>query len=146
MHDSEVRSLLQYLPQAATSSSSSSDGIQAELQRLRNRVQNAEGALRKRKNPDDSLAIVPYDPKGKGKGKGKDKNEGKPRRAQGGRAAGLEWLQGLSPSLPSGNRICFAYNRDVCSLARAGERCNKGYHLCPRCHKPHPLTECPMGR
>ncbi len=41
-----------------------------------------------------------------------------------------EALKGCASSKSEGKRICFAYNIDGCDKAQAGERCEKGYHLC----------------
>ena len=39
-----------------------------------------------------------------------------------------------------GGRFCFGFNlRDGCRKATAGEKCDRGWHLCPKrgCHRPH---------
>ena len=88
--------------------------------------------------------FAPYTPpKGQGKGRGKGK-KGK------GEQAGK-----LDPSKPSidirakepvsGKPICFQFNRDGCRFAKAGKRCRRGLHICWRCFKGHPFSQCTMG-
>ncbi len=39
-----------------------------------------------------------------------------------------------------GGRFCFPFNlKDGCKDARPGEKCNRGWHLCPKrgCQLPH---------
>jgi hypothetical protein len=81
---------------------------------------------------------------GKADGKGKHTKSSK-----GGKADGKGMprdLAGYSRSTPDGRAICFGFNLGTCpSNARAGEKCDKGWHLCcmPECHADHSVQGCP---
>ena len=55
-----------------------------------------------------------------------------------------EALKGCASATKDGKRICFGYNIDGCDKAQAGERCEKGYHLCAGkdCGGKHPYYSC----
>ena len=130
---------LQPLPLATTGRGSSSSGgpgtsstiLQVaghddEMAKLKRRLDQAENAIRKRKQPD---SYWPQD-KGKGKGnkgKGKDKNKGTARRA------GREDRSGWRPQTRSGRKICWNYNRHGCADAQPGGECSRGMHICVVC-------------
>ena len=72
------------------------------------------------------------DKKGKGKSKGKQKSDG------------FELPAGCSPTTKDGKPICFNFNRNRCSRAKAGKRCDRGFHVCWRenCNLPRAFGEC----
>ena len=51
-------------------------------------------------------------------------------------------LIGQSATNPKGRPICFDFNLGGCSKAKAGEKCERGWHVCskPGCGKPEPQT------
>ena len=67
--------------------------------------------------------------KGTGKGTGKPSN--------------MAMLAGKCRQTAAGEPICFNYNLRGCSGAAAGQRCERGWHLCaePGFQKAHPLSE-----
>ena len=140
MFEQEVRQHLLFLPspssgpQGATSSGSTS---QSDMEKLKNRLSNAEQQLRASKRKHDDMTRTAGNQKGKGKGKGKRKSAGQ-------RSIPVPAAFGsLSANLPNGKRVCFAFNLPQgCPLAKPGEGCFKGEHLCPRCHAPHSLQQC----
>jgi len=82
---------------------------------------------------------------GKGKGKGK-KGEGKQGGKQDPNKPAIDIPEGCSAKEPtSGKPICFPFNRDGCRFAKAGKRCRRGLHICWRCFKEHPFTQCTLG-
>ena len=136
VHCTEVRAFLNPLPQQQAASSSSGNApTSKEFEKLKNRLSNAEQALKRRRADGGD------GPKGGGKGK-KGKDKGRRSRASDNAPAPPEW-NGLSTKMPDGQRICFAFNGQGCLLAKPGEICWKGIHLCPKCHGKHPLPECP---
>lgn len=146
MLDMEVRQSLCFLP-ASTSSSSASSGSspatpaapQSELAKLKNRLQNAEAALRNAKRKLDQPDG--WHSKGSRKGNGKG---GKTRRGGQGRAPNVPAEFGSLPTkMPNGEHICFDFHRPRgCPHATAGQRCFLGHHCCPRCHKGHAIADC----
>lgn len=46
-------------------------------------------------------------------------------------------LLGQSATTSSGEPICYSFNLGGCKLAKAGEKCAKGWHVCTRCQQPH---------
>ena len=82
----------------------------------------------------------PVDWMGKGGGKrGKGGKGGK----GGGKQAPAHWngLPTMTPA-PENKRICFAFNDQGCPLARPGDECHKGKHVCPKCQGPHSIRNC----
>lgn len=90
-------------------------------------------------NPDRFHPYNPNPPKGDPKGKGNPKGKGKGR----GAPPMPKELRGKYHRLQNGEPLCFAFNSSSgCqSKAKAGEKCNKGWHLCaePKCQQPHSL-------
>lgn len=75
----------------------------------------------------------PYDPpKGDGKGKGKNKSKSQP----------FQLPDGCQQKMPNGKPICNAYNQNRCTFAKDGKRCKRGFHVCWKCFKPKPYTQC----
>eukprot|EP00971_Amphidinium_carterae_P333891 6468890-Amphidinium_carterae.1 len=77
----------------------------------------------------DSVVSKSSGPKGKGSGK---KRVAPP--------------DGCLSRTPDGKNICFTFNSAAgCRYAKAGKRCQKGYHICGRasCHGGHSMLECP---
>ena len=141
MFSAEVRAFLVPLPsQPASSSSSAGAASKDEIQKLKNRLANTEQALKRRRSEVEAAA-----PKGGGKGNEKGKKGRAARRgAATGKAAAPPEFDGL-PSEYMGKRICYSYNVSACPLAKAGEHCFKGQHICPKCFGKHPLMECPRS-
>ena len=148
MLDPDVRACLQFLPSGSGAASSNQaagpaaastataaspamavrDTTHSELQKLRNRLENTEMALknakRKLENPD-------------GPRRGGPKAQARPRRGR--IPAGWGDLPTMTPERKN---ICFSYNLKTCPHARAGEACFRGMHVCPKCFEGHPLREC----
>ncbi len=78
----------------------------------------------------------PYDPpkneKGDGKGKGKGKTKNQP----------FQLPEGCKQNMPNGKPICNSYNQNRCTYAKDGKRCKRGFHVCWKCFKPKPYTQC----
>ena len=128
----KVLACLQFLPGAAATRTQGQP--ENELSNLKRRLEQAEANLKKAR---DNRRAPNAPPSGGGKGRGKGK---------GGRSAmapkDLGNFSAKTPA-PESLPICFAYNRTSgCPLARAGERCNKGKHVCIKCYGVHPLYEC----
>lgn len=80
-----------------------------------------------------------WENKGKGKGK-KGKGKGKGNREP---SMPAEFrAQGCTATDKQGKAICFAFNLSGCPDAPVGGACKKGRHICGKCHKAHPLSEC----
>ena len=139
MFDPDVRACLQFLQSSPSSSSPSASSD--NLNRLQNRINNLEQALagQKRKHHEQ-----PYNDKGKGKGKKGDKGKGKKGSARRGAGTGVPAaFNGLPGKTPSGENYCFNFNLPVgCHMARPGEKCHRGHHVCPRCNTAHSLQAC----
>ena len=100
-----------------------------EVQRLQNRLANAEAQIAGQKRRLDQG-------KGGGKGGGKDggKDGKKNKRARGG-AESLKsryHKAGLAFNTMSGQPICYKYNLDGCPAAQPGQKCHNGLHVCGR--------------
>ena len=111
--------------------------------KLRNQMQNLEKAnanLRKRALEGGSA-----------KGGGKQRRQRGNAAGAKGAGKGPKEFAGLPTRTPQDENICYAWNITHCPLAKAGERCHKGWHLCPRCCHSHPgdamhaLHKCPRG-
>ena len=92
--------------------------------------------------------FAPYTPpKGTGKGKGKGrKGKGEQAGKSDPSKPSIDIPEGCSAKEPaSGKPICFQFNRDGCRFAKAGKRCRRGLHLCWRCFKEHPFSQCTVG-
>ena len=136
MYSAGVRAFLAYLP-SQTASNSSTTSQKEEIQRLKIRLANTEQALKKRKFEYEAVSD-----KGQSKGKGR-KDKGRPTRRSNTSTSSstpAEW--GNLPTQHEGQRICYSYNLSACPLAKAGEKCFKGKHICPKCFGKHPLFEC----
>ena len=104
--------------------------------KLLNRLKSLEQQMNKRKRENDMPTRNV-----KGKGKGKERVRG--------RAPGP--FQGLPTTTPENEPICYSFNlARGCPVAKKGERCTKGWHLCPRCihngpsnQALHSLENCP---
>ena len=133
----DVRAFLTPLPAQQASSSSTSNPNSKEIEKLKNRLASAEQALKRRRTDGGDA------PKGNGKGKKKDGKGGRDRRGKTTDNATVPPEWGDLPTKIEGQRICFAFNKQGCALAKPGESCWKGLHLCPKCHGKHPFGECP---
>ena len=138
--------ILQFLAFLQGSGSSGSDGRDANSLKLQlHAIQQQLGNL-KRKAPD-------ADAGGPGRGKHATKNlrrrtflkEKKAAKGKGGGKgkAPAHWngLPTTTPA-PENKRICFAFNDRGCPLAKPGEECVKGKHVCPKCQGPHSIRNC----
>ena len=76
---------------------------------------------------------------GKGKHKGKGKGKGKGKR----KSPMPKLLIGNWSTNRDGEPLCFNFNLQGCDKAKAGSRCDKGWHLCakPHCLKAHALPD-----
>ena len=133
MRDHTVTHMLQPLQ---GSSSSAASKIPVAIAKL---LPNPPGSGKKAKakaKRNAALAAnnLPYAaPKAKGKGKGKGK-------------ALTGDFAGMSSVMPDGSTICFNFNRPSgCSGAQVGQRCNRGMHVCIKCHQTHAFTACPAA-
>ena len=130
MHDHTVTHLLQPLQ------GSSSAGLPKIAAAIAKIAQNPPGSGKKAKAKAKRAAAQaannqPYAaPKAKAKGKGKGK-------------ALTGDFAGMSSVMPDGNTICFNFNRpNGCPGAAVGQRCNRGLHVCIKCHQHHAFTAC----
>ena len=86
--------------------------------------------------PRVSVRPGPYDPpkneKGDPKGKGKGKTKSQP----------FQLPEGCKQNMPNGKPICNSYNQNRCTYAKDGKRCKRGFHVCWKCFKPKPYTQC----
>ena len=100
----------------------------AEMEKLRRQLANMEGQVRNLRAKGSGGGAAP---KGKGKGRGR------------GMIRMPSSLIGLSPVNAAGESICYDFNLQGCSKAKAGERCNKGLHCCMKhgCFGPHPTKD-----
>jgi hypothetical protein len=87
---------------------------------------------------------VPYSYKGgKDKGKGKGGKHGKAGKANNARSYLPKDLAGGKTVTADGSRICFSYNLGNCQLAKPGQSCFKGLHVCCGCESPdHGFLKC----
>ena len=111
-----------------------------DLARLQNRIQNLEQQLAGQKRKHNEIQD-----KGKGKGKkgDKGKGKGKHRRGANNQSSKPAAFGDLPSKTPSGENLCFNFNLPVgCPHAQPGEKCHRGWHMCPRCDKPHSLNGC----
>ena len=78
-------------------------------------------------------------------GKGTGKNKSRADRRQGGTGNVPEALVGKSVRTAAGDRICYGFNLEGCSLAPPGGKCPKGLHVCaePHCEQAHGLKDHP---
>ena len=135
----EIRAHLHFMQGGLSSSSPTAPGVA----RLQNRIQNLEQQLAGQKRKHSEMAD-----KGKGKGKNKDKGKGKGKNRRGNDHGGGNTMKpaafgDLPAKTPSGENLCFDWNLQVgCPHTKAGEKCHRGWHLCPRCNEPHSLTTC----
>lgn len=133
MNATEVRLLLQPLQgslkrkgeaqDAEEKRNKSSSSSSSQVEKLQRTVENLQGQL---KNLRAKSQDNPPNRKGKGRGKGKFNMIRMPPQ-----------LIGLSPTNGDNEPICFDFNLKGCSRAKAGERCEKGWHSCMKCFKPH---------
>ena len=86
----------------------------------------------------------------KGKGKKGAKGGGGNKGAKGGKGMSgvpqnIEDCKRMRMQLGNGDKCCWHYHLPQgCTDAQPGQWCNKGWHLCPRCGKPHSLqVPCP---
>jgi len=77
----------------------------------------------------------PRDDKGHLKGKG-EKGKGK------GKSTPFQLPEGCSQNMPNGKPICNSFNQNRCTFAKEGKRCKRGFHVCWKCFKPKPYTQC----
>ena len=146
----EVRIHLQFQQGSGNSSSSnatspvqpvSASGTKA-LAKLQNKVAGMEKERDNLKRKLGEAGAGGWQPKGNGKGK-----KGKDPRGSRRNNTPKEW-NGLSGTAPGGGRICYGWNLSRgCPLAKAGESCQNGLHICPQCptaKPPHSLMTCPV--
>ena len=95
-------------------------------------IENLQNQLRNLKKSAPSAPA-----KGRGKGRGKARLIRLPPQ-----------LIGMSPTTSSGEPMCYNFNLKGCSLAKAGEKCERGWHLCmrPNCQQAHSQREHPAGQ
>ena len=152
MFDHDVRADLAFLPASSSAASPAAStpvgpssatvpamSTATALQKMPNKLENCEKALA---NAKRKLNEAGWQPKGKGTGKAKrNRRTFDPNRAAVARAPAE--FGDLATVTPGGDSICFGFNlARGCPLAKPGERCHRGVHLCPRCLLPHSLTRC----
>ena len=89
----------------------------AKMRKLENRLRAAEDQLKAARRRLENSAGA----KGAGKRHG-GKNRG---------SNGPEALRGKFTRLANGDPICFDFHLGGCSVAKVGQRCPRGWHLCP---------------
>ena len=95
----------------------------------------------KRKQSDKSEVSNPPEPHHVERPKSAGKGKGKKSKGSGCNSGKLtKCLKGCVACRDDGERLCFSFNLDGCSYAKAGEKCMKGWHLCCKrgCFLPHP--------
>ena len=120
-------------PQKSAEKTSSPDaGLAKTVQQLAAKVQNLQSTGQP--NRDQGAGS----PRGRGRGGGKARGRGK------GEPRMPKELVGLAFSTKDGEPICYSFNLDGCSLAEAGKKCTKGWHVCMKkgCGKPHSQRDC----
>ena len=146
MVDLDVRQHLHFLPGSSSSSASNAQlqtpasraSTSSDIQKLRNKLMSTEQQLHGAKRKMDNNQNTHYgdnDKKGKGKG---DKRRGQTARPNGNPPE----FAGMLTQTAGGDRICYAFNKQGCSLAATGQKCNRGMHVCIKCAGQHPLTAC----
>ena len=129
MFDINVRLLMQPLPsgpgQGAAASSSGSAAAAADpeqpaakIRKLENRLRAAEDQLKAARRRLENSAGK----KGAGKSRRGGKNPG---------SNVPDGLRGKFTRLANGDPICFNFHLGGCSAAKVGQRCPRGWHLCP---------------
>ena len=104
--------------------------LKAQVENQKNHIQNL---MKKREGEKGGRERPASAKKDKGKGKGKNSSDFRMPRP----------LIGCSHMTDEDEPICFNFNLDGCTNARAGEKCPKGKHVCckPNCYKPHPFRK-----
>ena len=116
------------LKEAAASSSSGSRGIASLRNQLTNKDQQIQSLKRKLGEDKHRQRTHRRGAKGGNEGRGH---------------APAHWngLPTTTPA-PEGKRMCFDFNNRGCTLARPGDECYKGKHVCPKCYRPHSIWDC----
>ena len=129
-----VLACLQFLPAGKTVDLQANPESRAnsELSSLKRRLEAAENQIKKAKQQGGNRNSSGS----KGGGKGKKRADIRPAPRD------LGGYPSKTPP-PENAPICFPFNRaSGCPLARPGESCSKGKHVCLKCHGNHPLCEC----
>ena len=145
----EVRTILMFLQGSAGNAnqqaSSSNGPAKADKQvahQLKQLTEQNQSLKRKLDNAGSTNWAAPSKGDDKGK-KGKHKGRRVP-------STPAAWGPNVPGVLDNGDRICYAYNlKSGCVLAKAGKRCNNGYHVCPLCpdaEPAHSLMDCKKHR
>ena len=105
---------------------------------MKNKLAHTENALKGAKRKLDNAHQQDYGKGKKGKGKG-----GK-RRGGNGHVDNMfvpAEFRGMLTQI-NGDRICYSFQKNGCSLSQTGAKCPRGVHLCIKCGGPHPLSAC----
>ena len=81
----------------------------------------------------------------KGDGKGNTKGDGKGKGHRRDKIPIPSALRGLHVKTANNENLCFNFNLSSCPHAVAGQRCNRGWHVCARCLGNHNMNDqaCP---
>ena len=145
MFEYDVRQHLTFLPSGSASSSpspavslmiGSSSSHDATIKKLENRLKDASNQIAAQKRKFDNMNANGGNRKG-GKSKGKG-NKGK------GSGRTPPQFPGCSPTI-GGKNVCFNFNNPGgCPMAKVGETCYRGIHLCIKCGGMHSYSlPCP---
>ena len=139
MHDPDVRVHLQFLPATSSPSTGSSPRTSDSARSLQGQVANLQNELRGTKRLLENLK------EGKGGKSGKGMKSGKSKQFQyaSGSTVPEEFI-GMITSDANDKPICYTFNMARgCKRRTNNGRCEKGMHICMKCHKDHSYTKCP---
>ena len=146
MRSQEVLQFLAFLQgvDASGTGGASSSGDGRDIADMSDQMDDAQEqiATLKRKELDQPAAPGTGRHAAKNRRRRQNKQAAK-QEALGSNEAPTHWmgLATMTPG-PESKRICFAFNNHGCPLARPGEECHKGKHVCPKCLGPHGLRSC----